>query len=425
MCMLNYSKNAMEVKTIAKLALSKRIVIPMSQHAGQPANPVVKKGDYVLNGQKIGESVGKISVPVHSSVSGTVADIILYNHPVISQAVTAVLIDPDGLDKCIEPKKLYADYLIHSPDELREVIKEAGIVGLGGAAFPTHIKLSPPKVIDTIIANGCECEPYLTCDDRLLQDHTKEIISGLKIIMHIVNSGTGIIAVEDNKPCAINNLRQMLSGEPNIKLKVVKTKYPQGAEKQLIKTILNRTVPSGKLPFDVGVIVQNVGTCMAIYNAIVRGLPLTSRLITVTGKNIQKPGNYNVGIGTLLCDLLAECDYLPAADDKVILGGPMMGIAQATLDVPIIKSTSGVLILSGKNTDYTFYACIRCGKCIDSCPMKLMPNMISVFAENELWNQTKIYSPGDCIECGCCAYVCPAKRPLVQHIKLAKLNLKK
>ncbi|MBU2495090.1 MAG: RnfABCDGE type electron transport complex subunit C, partial [Candidatus Omnitrophica bacterium] len=317
----DYCKDTAASCSIIGLPPPKRVVVPMSQHAGLPANPIVRKCDYVLKGQKIGEATGNVSVPIHASVSGTVVDVCPYNHPVINQLVMAVMIDSDGLDKSIEPGKTFADYLEYSPEELRKAIKEAGIVGLGGAAFPTHVKLFPPQGIDTVIANGCECEPYLTCDDRLLQEHVPEIIDGLKIVMYIVGSPVGIIAIEDNKPGAINSIKNIISGEPTLKLRVLKTKYPQGAEKQLIKTVLNRTVPSGKLPFDIGAVVHNVGTCQAIYNAVINGLPLTSRSITVTGDNISKPGNYNVRLGTLLGEILDECGYAPAAGHRIILGG--------------------------------------------------------------------------------------------------------
>ena len=418
----DYCKEAAASCSIKGLPLPKRVVLPMSQHAGAPAKPVVRKGDAVLRGQKVGDSAGHVSVPVHASISGAVADVVPYNHPVSGQPVTAVIIDSDGQDRSAEPGKKYPDYLNHSSDELRAVVREAGIVGLGGAGFPAHVKLAPPKPIDTAIANGCECEPYLTCDDRLLQEHMQDVVDGLKIVMHIVDCPKGIIAVEDNKLAAIQNIKKIIRGEPALEVRVLETRYPQGAEKQLIKTVLNRTVPSGKLPFDVGVIVHNVGTCRTIHNAVVNGLPLTGRSITVTGDDVARPGNYDVRLGTLLGDVLNECGYTPAEGHRVILGGPMMGITQASLDVPVIKGTSSILILREAKGGFAFSPCIRCGKCIDACPMKLMPNMLSIYAENELWENTKVYSPKDCIECGCCAYVCVANRPLVQHIKLAKLN---
>jgi len=422
----NYYKYFTENLPIKNLRLPSKVVIPLSQHTGKPARPIVNIGDYVLTGQKIGESDGEISVPVHSSVSGKVTDICLWDHPVINQKVLSIIIESDGLDKSIEPEKKYSDYTKFSADELRSVIKESGIVGLGGAGFPTHVKLNPPKKVDTVIINGCECEPYLTCDDRLLQEYYSDIIEGAKIIMYILNINNCKIVIEDNKQSAIKKIQNIISNEQNIELKIVKTKYPQGAEKQLIKTVLNRTVPSGKLPFDVGVIVQNVATCFAINNAIKKGIPLIERVVTVTGEYIDNPGNYLMRIGTLASELLDKCGYKPGEKKhKLIFGGPMMGIAQSSTEIPIIKSTSGLLVLTVDKTQYNFYSCIRCGKCISACPIKLMPNMISIYAENEFWEKTKLYYPQDCIECGCCAYVCPAKRPLVHQIKLAKLNTRK
>jgi electron transport complex protein RnfC len=411
-------------KHIVELKAPEVVVIPLSQHTGKPAKPVVNKGDYVLKGQKIGEAEGKISAPVHSSLSGKVKDIYPWAHPVISSPVSAVVIESDGSDSSVEFKKIHSDYYRYSPDELRGVIRDAGIVGLGGAAFPTHVKLSPPDEIHVVIINGCECEPYLSCDDRLMQEHTKDIINGLKIIMYILDVSRGIVVIEDNKADAIKLIKNAVHNEPNIELKIVKTKYPQGAEKQLIKTVLNREVPSGKLPFDVRVVVQNVATSYAVSRAVMDGIPLISRAVTVTGSYIQRPGNYIVRVGTLLKDLLAECGYTANTGHKVIFGGPMMGIAEGSLDVPVIKGTSGVLVLPVENASAHFSPCIRCGRCIDVCPMNLMPNMMSIYAENQLWEKTDIYYPRDCIECGCCAYVCVAKRPLVQHIKLTKLNLK-
>ena len=418
---LKEQKHRTENKSIRELSLPRRVVIPLSQHTGRPSVPIVSKGDTVLCGQKIGNSEGKISAVIHSSISGKVVDICLWNHPIIKEPVTSIVIESDGLDSHIESQKKYADYYRYSADELRDVIKEAGIVGMGGAAFPTHVKLSPPTEVDTILLNGCECEPFLTCDDKLMQEYPKDIIEGLKIMMYVLDIYSAVVVIEDNKKKAIESISKIIFNEPNIRLEVIKTKYPQGAEKQLIKAVLRRTVPSGKLPFDVGVLVQNVGTSLAICNAVKNAKPLTSRVVTVTGDCIEEPGNYLVRIGTLLSDLLEECGYVPNNKHKVILGGPAMGIAQGDLNVPVIKGTSGILVVPLRNQTYSeFYSCIRCGKCIDVCPMELMPNMISISVESELWEQAAVFSPSDCIECGCCAYECVAKRPLVQHIKLAK-----
>ncbi len=422
------SKKQTKDLSIKEFPVPEKVVIPLSQHTGKPAIPVVKTGDKVLIGQKIGESQGKISAPVHSSVSGEVIDIKQCNHPVIKDPVLSVIIKSDGKNKPIEVKKTHWDYYRYSPQDLIKVIEEAGIVGLGGAGFPTHVKLSPPKEVNTLILNGCECEPYLTCDDRLMQEHPKEIIEGMKIIMFILNVHKGVIVIEDNKKEAIKEMNKVAFVEPNISVQTVKTKYPQGAEKQLIKSVLNRTVPPGKLPFDVGVVVQNVATTYAIYQAVVQGLSLTHRVLTITGDFIKNPGNYRVPIGTLVSEILKNCGYEPEEKKhKIILGGPMMGIAQGVLDVPVIKGTSGILVQGLKNISHfsTYSACLHCVKCIDVCPMNLMPNFLSYYAEHMLWEKCKEYSPSDCIECGCCAYECPAKRPIVQQIKLAKFNLSK
>jgi len=423
-------KNQTKDLSIKEFPVPEKVVIPLSQHTGAPAIPIVQKGDIVVAGQKIGESQGKISANVHSSISGEVVDILPYNHPVVNKPVPAIIVKSDGKNFQIEIKKTYWDYYRYSPQDIIKVIQEAGIVGLGGAAFPTHVKLSPPKEkeIDTLLLNGCECEPCLTCDDRLMQENPKEIIEGMKIIMFILNIHKGIVVIEDNKKNAIEAINKIVFLEPNISVKIVKTKYPQGAEKQLIKTVLNREVPSGGLPFDVGVIVQNVGTSYAIYQAVVKGLPLTSRVITVAGDFISNPGNYRVPIGTLASDILSYCGYKPEEKPhKIIFGGPMMGISQGILDVPILKGTSGIIVQESKNIQFfsEYDNCIHCGKCVDVCPMELMPNFLSYYAEHMLWEKCKEFFPNDCIECGCCAYECPAKRPIVQHIKLAKFYLSK
>lgn len=374
-------KELIKDKHIQKVGIPNKVVIPLSQHTGSLAKPVVTKGDYVKYGQKIGELTGKISSNIHSSISGRVIDICSWPHPVINQSVVSVVIESDGLDTKIEIKKTYADYFRYPVNELLNIIKESGIVGLGGAAFPTYVKLSPPKEIDIVILNGCECEPYLSCDDALMQEYPKEIVEGLKIIMYILDVSKGIIVIEDNKPESIGLLKKAIYNEPNIEIIVVKTKYPQGAEKQLIKSVLNREVLSGGLPFDVGVIVHNIGTSYAIYQAIKTGFPLVTRVVTISGQYIQQPGNYEIRIGTLVKDVLKETGYNPQGPHKLVFGGPMMGIAQTNLEVPVIKGTSGILVLPVEDTESEYFPCVRCCKCIDSCPMKLMPNMISIYSE--------------------------------------------
>jgi electron transport complex protein RnfC len=403
----------------------KMVVIPLLQHAGAIGEPLVKKGDKVKKGQKVGEAQALISAPVHASISGTVKDVRPYNHP-LGNKVLAVIIESDGLDQWADDIKKDDNYFRLLAQEVRDKLRDKGVVGLGGAAFPTSVKLTPPadKEIDTIIINGCECEPYLTCDHRLLLENSREIIEGLKIIMKLLDVGKGFIAIEDNKPDAIKLLSGAVKMEPNIEVATVKTKYPQGAEKQLIKALLNREVPAGKLPFEVGVVVDNVGTAVAIYEALRDNKPLIERIITVTGSGINEPQNVKVRIGTLFSDVIAFCGGLQGEITKVIMGGPMMGIAQYTLDVPIIKGTSGILVLTAQDT---FAApagpCIRCAKCIDACSMGLTPYLYGLHGRMQDYEFMGKYDVADCIECGVCAYGCPAKIPLVQYVKWAKMEI--
>jgi electron transport complex protein RnfC len=397
------------------------VYLHLSQHTGKHSVPIVKIGDYVLRGQKIAEADGWVSTTLHSSVSGRVVDIKNVIHPTLKKFMPAVVIESDGHKKSVEFNTKYKEYYRYSPQELVEYIKECGIVGLGGAAFPTHVKLSPPKdkVIDYVIANGCECEPYLTCDDRVMQEYSYEIVEGLKIAMYILNALKGYIVVEDNKPEAYEKLKEKVAETPNIEIKVVKTKYPQGAEKQLIKAVLNKEVPSGGLPMDVGVVVQNVSTLVAIYNAIIKGIPLIERVITISG-DVERKGNFLVPIGILLKDIIKTLNIDTSEIKKIIFGGPMMGIAQSSIEIPVVKGTSGILLFKDNFVPEGYMQCIRCSKCVMLCPMKLMPNFLSLYIEHEKWDKVQLFSPFDCIECGCCSYVCVAKRPIVAQIKYAK-----
>ena len=408
---------------LQRASLPKKVVIPVSQHTGRPAKPVVKVGDEVKTGQLIGESDGFISLPVHSSLSGKVLDIKPWPHP-LGHPVLSVIVESDGRDEWIRDLTRREDYFRLAPEELREIVKSAGIAGLGGAAFPTHVKLTPPEncEIDTVILNGCECEPYLTCDHRLMIEYPREILEGLKIIMQAVNADRGIIGVEANKTDAISLLEKEIRREPALDLAVLKVKYPQGAEKHLIDAILKRRVPPGKLPLDVGVVVSNIGTAFAIRQAVKRGVPLIERIVTVTGTGIKEPKNLWVRLGTLFADVVYECGGLRGNPEKIVAGGPMMGIAQYTLDVPVIKGTSGIVILS-EAEGLAEGDCIRCAKCIDACPVSLMPTVIAQHVKHKDWSSVGRYSPFDCMECGACAYVCPAKIPLVQYIKWGKEEL--
>jgi electron transport complex protein RnfC len=398
------------------------VTIPLSQHIGAPTKCIVEIGQTVRKGEAIGEPAAFVSAPVHSSVSGKVTAITDVPNA-MGKLVPAVVIRNDGKDEWTQLED-DPDYMRLSPERLREKIKDAGIVGMGGAAFPTHVKLSPPKEkpIDIAIINGSECEPYLTADHRLMVESPGDLVEGLKIIMKVLGVNKGYIGIENNKPDAISSVREAVSGEPEIDVVPLEVKYPQGAEKMLIKAVTGREVPAGGLPMDVGVVVQNVGTAIAIYEACRYGKPLIERVVTVTGLGVKNPGNLRAVIGTPISALIEESGGFSDGPVKVVLGGPMMGFAQYSLDVPVTKGTSGVLVLSKEEyvSSERYGPCIRCGRCIDACPMGLMPSMLSVLAEKEFFEETKDYNLLDCFECGTCTYVCPSKRPIVQHIRLAK-----
>jgi len=398
-------------------SIPKTVVIPLQQHIGGECKPVVKKGEQVKTGQKIAESTGFVSAPIHSSVSGKVIEIKEYPHP-LGKNVLSVVIESkqekEGFKENKEAERL-------SKDELLNIIKEAGIVGLGGAAFPTYVKLSPPKEknVDTIILNGAECEPYLTTDHRLMLEHSSGIVKGLKILMKIVNAKTAFIGIEDNKKDAIKAMKR--EAGKNIRVVSLKAKYPLGAEKVLIKAVTNRVVPVGGLPMDVGVIVNNVGTAKAVYDAVYLGKPLIERVVTVTG-DVNEPKNLVVKIGTLVKDLIKECGGYKGAPKKVIMGGPMMGIALSSDNIPVIKGTSGVLVLNDAEEPEE-RECIRCGKCLDYCPMNLMPISIANHAKADKIDLAEEYYATTCFECGICSYICPSKIPLVKWIKYAKTKI--
>jgi len=420
-----FEKKQTSSQKIEKFPLPKNIVVHLAQQPGSASKPLVKAGDYVKTGQKIAEAAGFLATDSHSPVSGKILSIEKMPHP-CGLNLEAVSIESDGKD---EP----ADFKPSDPGELSsseiiKIVKDAGIAGLGGAAFPTHIKLSPPagKNIDTLIINGCECEPYLTCDHRLMLEEPAKIISGMNLILKALGVKNGIIALEDNKKDAAEKFEKLLKSDGrNISVAVLKTKYPQGAEKQLIKAVLNREVPSGKLPMDAGCVVQNVQTAKAVHDAVIEGRPLYERVITVCG-HFKKTGNFSVRIGTLISDIVDFCGGFDGDVKKVLMGGPMMGIPLYTLDVSILKGNNGVLALTENETVYAEPSnCIRCGKCVDVCPVGLVPTMISRLTERERYEDLDNYSPLDCMECGACAYECPAKIHLVQNIKVAKIIVKR
>ncbi|RJO63424.1 MAG: electron transport complex subunit RsxC [Candidatus Omnitrophota bacterium] len=397
--------------------------IPLIQHIGKPCtNLVVAARDSVTKGQKIATAQAQIFSPVHASVSGEVTAIQPWPHPVLNRCQT-IVIAHDGKDETAN-KDTRSDQEIArlTADEIRHIVFEAGVVGMGGASFPTHVKLNPPKPVDTLIINGAECEPYLTADDRLMVEKTNEIVKGITLIAKCLNATTVYIAIEDNKPEAIAAFQHAIRNT-QYSIRTLKSQYPQGGEKQLIKNVLHKEVPRGKLPFDVGISVQNVATVFAVYEAVYLYKSLFERVVTVTGSCIANPKNLLVRIGTPIQELINACGPLDEEPAKIIIGGPMMGIAQYTDLVPVIKSTNGIILMNAQEAEeLKEQPCIRCGACVRECPAGLMPCLINLACEKNLMVQAKEYGALDCIECGICNYVCPASRNLLQTIKRAKLE---
>jgi electron transport complex protein RnfC len=413
-------------KSITPLKPPERVVIPFSQHLGAPCTSLVSVNQEVKKGEKIGEAGGFVSAPVHASVSGKVVAVGEFPN-VMGRMIPAAVIENNMHEEWTILKD-DPDYMALSPEVLREKIKEAGIVGMGGAAFPTVVKLSPPKekLVDTVILNGSECEPYLTGDYRLMIERPAEIIEGLRIIMKTLRVERGFVGIEDNKPDAVRSMQQAAEGYGNIEVRELQTKYPEGAEKMLIKVLTGRAVPPRALPMDVRVVVQNISTSFAIFEAVRYGKPLIERVVTVSGEGISNPQNLQVSIGTLVSNLINECGGLEHDSAKIIAGGPMMGFALFSLDVPVTKGTSGIIVMKEADVVHAddFGPCIRCGRCIDACPMGLMPSMLSIYSEKGFFEDAKEYNLFDCFECGSCAFVCPSKRPIVHQVRVAKTMVK-
>jgi len=418
------NKSYAENRPVAVFPEPDLLVIPMAQHIGVPCKSLVQKGDQVTVGQKLGDNEG-LCVPVHSPVSGTVKAVEPRPHTNGTKVMSVVIENDHNQTLCpdIQPRTQEQVEAL-TPQELIEIIHQAGIVGMGGATFPTHVKLSSGLgKVDTVIVNVSECEPYIVADDRLCREHAKELVSGLKIIMKILGLSTAHIAMEDNKHEAAEALRWELDPK-HIFLDILPAKYPQGAEKQLIKAVTNREVPSGGLPAAVGCAVFNAATCKAIHDAVYEGMPLIRRIVTVSGDVLMAPKNLLVPIGTSFQALLDACGQ-KENPYKVLSGGPMMGVAQFDLTAPVIKGTNAVTVLGRKNRFcVTDPQCIRCGKCMDACPMKLMPVMMLTAAQSGNTDEMLAINTMDCIECGCCAFTCPACIPLVQHFRNAKLQIR-
>ena len=411
-------KEFTEHLALQKFPEPKEVVIPLSMHAGAPANPVVQVGDTVKVGQKIGEAAAFISSPVHSSVSGTVTAIEERGHATRGTCLS-VVIRSDGKNTLDESVKPHKDLESLTPDEIVEIVKEAGIVGMGGAGFPTAVKLKPAKPVDTILLNGCECEPLLTADHRVLLEYADDVIFGLKAILKATGAEKGVIVIEDNKPDAIALMKEKTAGCEQMEVVAARTKYPQGAEKMLIKRVTGRMVPSGGLPADVGCIVSNISTTKAISDAIQKGMPLIQRVVTVTGERLKHPGNFVVKIGTNTRDLIDYCGGITGQGEVTVkAGGPMMGFVLTDTNVPIMKGSNGIIAV---DTDHAAeQPCIKCGRCVDVCPMELSPLYFAKYADQENWQGMKDMHVMDCIECRSCEYICSSKIPLVAKIKAGK-----
>ena len=410
-------KEPTEHLALVQFPAPETVVIPLSMHLGAPANACVAVGDTVKVGQKIGEAAGFISAPVHSSVSGTV--IAIEDRPHASRGTClSVVIKNDGLNTVHESVKPNKDLAELSVEEIINIVKEAGIVGMGGAGFPTYVKLQPGKPIEAVLINACECEPMLTADHRVMLEYADDVIYGLKAVMKAVAAPKGVIVIEDNKPDAIELMQAKCENEEGLEVLVAHTKYPQGGEKMLIKYAMNRSVPSGKLPADVGACVSNVSTVKAIADAIKTGMPLVERVTTVTGKYIPNPANFVVKIGTSAEALVKACGGVTTDDCIIKAGGPMMGFPQTTLDTPIMKGSNGIITVDTDNAEAQ--PCIKCGRCVDVCPMELKPLYFYQYAKEENWEGFKAANVMDCMECRCCEYICSSKLPLVSMIKTGK-----
>ncbi len=409
---------------IQVVPLPKQAIIPLSQHLGAPAVPVVEKGAEVKVGQLIAQAGGFVSANVHSPVSGKVAKIDTAIDA-WGMKMPAIFIDVEGdewLPEIDRSEKLLTS-CTYTPEEIVKKIADAGIVGLGGACFPTQVKLTPPpgKVAEVLIVNAVECEPYLTCDHQLMMEHAEEIVIGVTILMKALKIQRAIIGIENNKPDAIELMQKTVSRQMGIEVQPLKLKYPQGGEKQLIDACIGRQVPSGALPIEVGAVVQNVATVYAVYQAVQKNRPLIDRVITVTGKSVNKPGNFQVRFGTPLNDVIAMAGGIPENTGKIIAGGPMMGRAMSSTDMPANKRISGVLIMQeSESTRPEPQNCIRCAKCVSVCPMGLEPYLLARLAGKNMWDEMEKHNVMDCIECGCCLFTCPSNRPLLDYIRMGK-----
>jgi electron transport complex protein RnfC len=419
-----YNKELASGKAIKRAPVPAEVIIPLQQHIGAPNEPLVSAGDRVEVGQKIGAAEAFVSAPVHSSVAGTVKEISEVPNFTGAKVKSVVIsADPEQPEFAKKPGK---DLEALSGEEIRDIAREAGLVGMGGAAFPTHVKLTPPKdkPVDTVIINGCECEPFLTCDHRLMLERTDDLIAGARLLKTAVGAAKVIIGVEENKMDAADALRSKTSSLSDVEVEVLEVKYPEGAEKMLIFALTGRKVPPGKLPSEVGCLVQNVGTAVALYEAAAWGKPLYERVLTVTGPGIREPQNLLAAIGTPIQTLIDACGGLVGNAVKLIMGGPMTGWAQSGTGAAVVKGTSGIVVLTSDVVDLGEEGdCVRCSKCIQACPMFLSPNFIVQAAKRGQWDKAEMWGALDCFECGCCSFECPAYIPHVSYVRKAKAEI--
>ena len=411
-------KELSKEKPVRELLPGKELVYPLSQHIGAPAKPIVAKGDHVLAGQKIAEMGGFVSANIHASVSGTVKEIKKVRNNVGSM-VDAIVVENDEKYETVEFQK--ADSLeALSKEEILERIKEGGVVGMGGAGFPTHVKLAPkePEKIEYVLVNGAECEPYLTSDYRRMLEQPEWIIGGLKCILKLFDNAKGYICIEDNKPDCIAKMTEMVKDEPKIEVRTLKTKYPQGAERCLIYAVSGREINSSMLPADAGCVVDNIDTVCAVYRAVMAGEPVMDRIVTVTGEAVADPCNFKAKMGTSFADLLEAAGGLKQPAKKIISGGPMMGFAMFDYHVPVVKTSSAMLCMTEDDiSEKESTACINCGRCVNACPARLVPSRLATYSEHGQAELFEKHHGMECVECGCCSFVCPAKRPLTQSMR--------
>jgi len=421
------SKELTAGKAIRRLPFPAEVVLPLSQHAGKPARPLVQAGDRVERGDKVAEADGWVSSPVHASAAGTVVEVGLWPHPTGAQ-LPAIRIAVEPHSAQATRPRMVPDWKGLDTDGLIDAVRQAGVVGLGGAAFPTHVKLKPPegRTIERLVLNGCECEPYLTTDHRTMVEYPHRVHLGLRIMMRCLGARSALIGVENNKPDALEALRRTKPDDLDVEILGLTVKYPQGAEKMLIKALLDREVPEGGLPLDVGVVVQNVASIATIAEVFETGLPLIERIVTVTGPGVRKPSNLIVPVGTKVRDLLDACGGLTDDAAEIVLGGPMMGNALADVDAPVTKGVTGIVVLTaadvrGRET----HPCIRCGHCLDACPVFLNPQLLGSLARNGRLDEMEAHHLGLCMICGCCSYACPSNIPLSQMFGAAKQDLRR